>query len=136
MLHGPVCCEPPSAFDGSVLAIAPDAILCVVELSEWIPRRGDAFEAGRFRRCPVRLQLADLVVDGFAHVPQGTNALERLDHDRHPFFALTSVSAVGPHSHVTAPFMAIHRRHVELLQRIDPVPADDTEAAIDLEAAD
>jgi hypothetical protein len=133
-LHGPVRCTPSTAFDDGALALSPSSILFVVETSECVPQRSE--QAGQYRRSLVRLQLDDFVVDGFAHVPHGTDALSRLDHDRHPFFALTSVSAVAPHAHVTAPFMAIHRRHVEALQLLTAEPALDLPAAIDLDVAD
>jgi len=99
-------------------AIATDAILFVVELSEFVPRPGDPREAAQFRRVPVRLRLGPFVVEGFVHVAPGGDVISRLLQTRHPFLALTSVSVMGPESELTAPFIAANRRYIAAVQEI------------------
>ena len=118
MLEPPLVCEPDWLDRDAALSIAMESILFVVELSEFVPPPGNPHEAALFKRTPVRMRLADFVVDGYVHVAPGADAIARLNQDRHPFVALTAVTAIGPHEEYTVPFMAIASRYIAAVQRI------------------
>jgi hypothetical protein len=131
-LQPPLACPHDWLSPDGPAAIATDSILFVVELSDFVPRPGDPHEAAQFRRTPVRLRLAQFVVDGFVHVAPGGTAISRLNHDRHPFLALTSVSVIGPDDEITAPFIAANLRYVAAVQEIVP----ETEIPVEEHAVD
>jgi hypothetical protein len=117
-LRPPLTCSQDWVFDDATLAVAMDSILFVTEMSKYEPRPGDPQKAAQFQRVPVRLRLAGFVVDGHVYVPKGTNPLHRLNQDRHPFFALTVVSVMGPREQFATSYLAAHRRHVAAIQQI------------------
>ena len=117
-LRPPLACSQDWMFDDAALALSMDSILFVTELSEYLPRPGDPREASRFQRVPIRLRLADFVVDGHIHVPNGSNPIHRLNQDRHPFIALTVVSVMGPEQQFATSFLAANRRYITAVQQI------------------
>jgi hypothetical protein len=118
ILEPPLVCAHDWLTKDAGLAIAIESILFVVELSEFVPKPGDPHEAALFKRAPVRMRLADFVVDGYVHVAPGADPIARLNQDRHPFVAMTAVTAIGPHEECTVPFMAVASRYIAAIQRI------------------
>jgi len=119
-LQPPLTCPHDWLSPDEPAAIATDSILFVAELTSFIPRPGDPHEAAQFQRKPVRLRLDQYVVDGFVHVAPGGNVISRLNHDRHPFLALTSVSVIGPEDEMAMSFIAANRRYIAAVQQIAP----------------
>lgn len=117
-LRPPLTRSPDWMFDDAALAVAMDSVLFVTEMSEYVPRPGDPREAAQFQRVPIRMRLADFVVDGFMHVPRGSNPIYRLNQDRHAFIALTVVSVIGPAEQFAASFLAANRRYINAVQQI------------------
>lgn len=117
-LRPPLTCSQDWMFDDSPLAVAMDSILFVTESSEYAPRPGDSREAARFQRVPIRLRLADHIVDGHMHVPSGSNPIHRLNQDRHAFIALTVVSVMGPQEQFATSFLAANRHYITAVQQI------------------
>lgn len=117
-LQPPLACPHDWLSPDEPAAIATDSILFVAELTAFVSPTGTPREAAQFRRTPVRLRLAEYVVDGFVHVAPGSSAISRLHQDRHPFLALTSVSVLGPEDEMTAPFIAANRRYIAAVQEI------------------
>lgn len=117
-LHPPLACSADWLFEDGPTAVATDSILFVTELSDFTPRPGDPREAAQFRRVPVRLRLADHIVDGFVHVAPGVQPIARITGDRHPFMALTVASVMGPETQFAAPFLAANRRYITAVQEI------------------
>lgn len=117
-LRPPLVCSKDWVFEDGPLAVAMDSILFAVELSEFVPKPGDPREAAQFRRVPIRLRLAEYVVDGFIHVPPGANTISRINQNRHQFIALTVVSVMGPDQQFAASFLAANRRYITAVQEI------------------
>jgi len=117
-LHPPLACSPDWMFENGTTAVATDSVLFVVELTDYVPRPGDPHEAAQFRRFPVRLRLADYIVDGFVHVAPGMQPITRINQDRHPFIALTVVSVLGPEEQFAVPFLAANRSYITAVQEI------------------
>jgi len=92
------------------VALSKSSILFVVEDGETAGPRVIAPES--YNRSPLRLSIAEFVIQGFLHVPRGGDALKRLNQERHPFVALTSASVVGPEVEIAVPFLAVNQRHV------------------------
>jgi hypothetical protein len=132
ILHPPLACSADWMFDTGPAAVAMDSILFVVETSEFVPRPGDPREAAQFKRRPIRLRLADHLVDGFMHVPPGADPIHRLNQNRHPFVALTVVSVMGPHEQFASSFLAANRRYVTAVQEI----AGEQEAPLEMHVVD
>jgi hypothetical protein len=105
-------------FEDAALALAMDSIYFVTELTEYVPRSGDPQEAARYMRTAVRMRLSDFLVDGFVHVPHGSNPIQRLNQVHNPFIALTVVSVMGPEEQFATSFLAANRRYVSAFQQI------------------
>jgi hypothetical protein len=117
--------------DGS-LALAFDSVLFVQEMSDFRPVDSDRAAAALYERCAVRLNVGEYAVEGFIHMPPGGNPIGRLNQDRHPFFALTAVSVMGPHAQFAAPFLAIKRSEVIALQAARADAALEESAAVEV----
>lgn len=104
--------------DGS-LALSISSVLFAQEISEYTPVPGDLAAAAQYQRCPIRLNVGEYAAEGFLHIPPGGNPMDRLNQDRHEFFALSSVSVVGPELQFAAPFLAVRRSQVIATQAID-----------------
>ena len=108
-VHGP-------NIDGEVwepdtrVAVSKASILWVVEECDQLGPRFVSPES--YRRSPLRLRVDDFDVQGFMHVPQGGDTLQRLNQDRHPFIALTSASVVGSDVELAVPFLAVNRQQI------------------------
>lgn len=112
------------------LSIRRDSILFVLELSEPPPRPGNPSAAfqGHFTRAKVDFQIMDFSATGMLHVPLGGSPIAFLQHETHPFVALTSAVVFGPDLELEVPFLAINRRHI-LAVHAHPAPATEREAA-------
>jgi hypothetical protein len=100
--------------DGSgddVVAINGAATLWVVEVTPF--RRAESrIEAKRFGRTAVRLAVGEFDIQGFLHVAESVDALERLNRDKNRFIALTSASVSGPDCVFGAPFLMVNREQI------------------------
>jgi len=117
-LRPPLFCSGDWMFGDSILAVAMDSILFVTESSEYQPRPGNEREASRFKRVPIRMRLANYVIDGHIHVPPGSNPIARINQDRHAFIAMTVVSVMGPQEQFATSFLAANRRYITAIQQI------------------
>ena len=119
VLHPPI--EPSSGWNiaEGALALSIDSVLFATEVSEYIPLPGDPAAAAEYERCAIRLNVGDYAVEGFLHVPRGSNPFARLNQDRHTFFALSAVSVMGPDAQFAAPFLAIKRSEVIAIQGVE-----------------
>ena len=104
--------------DGA-LAMTIDSLLFVQELTDCAPFPSDRAAAALYERCAIRLSVGDYAVEGYLHMPPGSNPISRLNQNNHPFFALSAVSVVGPDTQFAAPFLAIKRSEVIALQAVD-----------------
>jgi hypothetical protein len=116
--------------DGS-LALAFDSVIFVQEMSDFRLVDSDRAAAALYKRGAVRLNVGEYAVEGFIHMPPGGNPIGHLNQDRHPFFALTAVSVMGPHNQFAAPFLAIKRSEVIVLQAVGTDAA--LEESVDVE---
>jgi hypothetical protein len=103
--------------DGA-LALAVDSLLFVQELTVCAPFPSDRAAAAMYERCAIRLAVGDYAVEGYLHMPPGGNPISRLNQNTHPFFALSSVSVIGPETQFAAPFLAVKRSEVIALQAV------------------
>ena len=102
--------------DGA-LAIAIDSLLFVQELTA-LAFPSDRAAAALYERCAIRLSVGEFAVEGYLHMPPGSNPISRLNQNSHPFFALSAVSVIGPDTQFAAPFLAIKRSEVIALQAV------------------
>ena len=107
--------------------MAINSVLFVQEVSEYKPVPGDPAAAAAYERRAIRLSVGDYAVEGFLHVPRGANPMARLNQDVHAFFALSSVSVLGPNVQFAAPFLAIKRSKVLAFQAVG-IEAENDEA--------
>lgn len=116
------------AHEGS-LSIRRDSILFVMELAEPPPRPGNPSAAfqGHFTRAKVDFQVMDFSVTGMLHVPLGGQPIAFLQHETHPFVALTSAVVFGPQLELEVPFLAVNRRHI-LAVHAHGTPAAESDA--------
>lgn len=107
---------------GGPVAVNRDAILFVAELSPPPERPIGAVPAnlGRYTPALVLLSIGDYRVEGAVHVPQGGNAIVRLQHPAHAYVALTGVTIRGPEGQVEVPFVAVNRNRVLAAQELEP----------------
>ena len=119
VLHPPI--EPSSGWNiaEGALALSIDSVLFAQEMSEYKPIPGDPAAAAKYGRCAIRLNVGDYAVEGFLHLPPGTDPFTRLNQDRHAFFALSAVSVMGPDAQFAAPFLAIKRSEVIAIQSLE-----------------
>lgn len=103
--------------DGA-LAVSIDSVLFVQELTS-CDYPSDRAAAALYERCAIRLSVGEYAVEGYLHMPPGSNPISRLNQNNHPFFALSAVSVVGPDTQFAAPFLAIKRSEVIALQVVD-----------------
>ena len=118
VVQPPIQTHPEWGIESGELALSVSSILFVQELSKFVPVPGDRQAAAQFRRSPVRLNVGDYSVEGFVHLPPGGDAFSRLNNDRHPFFALSSASILGPDTQFSAAFLAVKRDKVLALQSV------------------
>lgn len=116
--------EPSSGWNiaGGSLALAIDSLLFVQELT-YCEYASDRAAAALYERCAIRLNVDEYAVEGFLHMPPGGNPIAQLNQNRHPFFALSAVSAMGPGCQFAAPFLAIKRSEIIALQAVGSGPA-------------
>ena len=117
VVHEPVEADSRLMLDRSDVAVAVDSVLLVQELTERKPTPGDPAAAARYQRSPVRLRVGDYSLEGFIHHPPGVDPISRVNTDRQPFFAMSSVSVMGPHLQTSAAFLAVRRSEVLLVQQ-------------------
>jgi hypothetical protein len=115
-LRPPLVCSEDWSSEKGPLAFSTDSILFVVELSDFLPPRGVPQEAAQYQRSPVRVRIAEFIIDGFVHVQPGKTPISRVIQDPHPFIALTSVEVSGPGGPFEVPFMAACHRHIVAVQ--------------------
>ena len=113
-------------FRKSPLCVRRSSILFMHELSNPPKRSGQAAH-GSFTRAALRLRVGPFNVEGFAHVPRGGNALNRLNQGGHSFISLTSVSVLGPDWQFATPFLAVNLDHVLAAQELVPEEPQETE---------
>ena len=118
VMHPPI--EPSSGWNiaEGALALSIDTVLFVQEVSEYPRIPGDPVVAADYERCAIRMNVGDYAVEGFLHLPLGSNPIARLNQDRHAFFALSAVSVMGPDAQFAAPFLAINRSEVIAIQTV------------------
>lgn len=104
--------------DDAPLEIALESVLFVAELSDYRPADGDPNAAKLYTPIPVRLRVNRYTVDGQVHVPAGAEPVDRLNHSRHAFVAMTSASVLGPDAEFGAGFVALNRSHVSAVQTV------------------
>lgn len=103
--------------DGPV-AVAKSRILFLIETGEPPARLGRSAIAQRMHRARIRLRVAEFLVEGSVHVPNGGRPLLRLKQEGHPFLALTDARVIGPYATLEAGFLAVHRDHVIAAQDV------------------
>lgn len=137
VVHAPIEADERLQLDDGDLAVAVSSIVLVQELTERRPTPGDPVAAAQFLRSPIRLRVGDYALEGFIHHPPGVDPIARVNSDRHPFFAMSSVSVIGPHLQTSAGFLAVKRSEVLLVQEsrendlLQPVGAGEGAAVAD-----
>jgi len=94
------------------MALSKASILFVIEDTEALGPR--TIDPETYSREPLRLRIAEFDIQGFLHVPHGSDPMQRLNQDGHPFVALTSASIVGPGVELAVPFLAVNRQRIAL----------------------
>jgi len=117
--------------DGA-LAMSIDSLLFVQELTQ-CKYPSDRAAAALYERCAIRLSVGEYAVEGYLHMPPGSNPISRLNQNNHPFFALSAVSVIGPNTQFAAPFLAIKRTEVIALQAVGS--SHNLDEAVDTEVA-
>ena len=112
--------EPSSGWNvvEGTLALAFASVLFVQELRDFDIVDSDREAAALYERCAVRLSVGEYAIEGYLHLPPGGDPITRLNQDSHEFFALSSVSAMGPQAQFATHFLAVKRSEVIALQAI------------------
>ena len=118
-LEPPTSTYPAVTLQDGRLAVAASSILCVQELTDFKPVPRDPAAARRYQRSPLRVHVGHYLLSGFIHCAPGLDTIERISSDRHPFFAMSSVSVVAADEQFAANFVAVRRDRVLLAQSID-----------------
>jgi hypothetical protein len=111
------------------VAVHKSRILFLVETGEPPARLGRSAIAQRMHRARIRLRVADFLVEGWVHVPNGGRPLLRLKQEGHPFLALTDARVIGAYATLEAGFLAVHRDHVIAAQDV----TDDVAAVVEMD---
>ena len=116
VVHDPIEGDPGLLLEESELGVAMRSIILVQEITERKPIPGDPVAAARYVRSPIRLRVGEYALEGFIHHAVGVDPITRVNNDRHTFFAMSSVSIVGPEFQSSAAFLAVRRSEVLLVQ--------------------